>query len=381
MFKVPFNDTSRIFKQHHAQIMHTFGEIGQSGRWLLGSFNEAFSEKFKDWCGAAYCLPVANGTDALEIALRTILGNDRGDTENPEYQEVITVANAGGYSSIACRLVGAVPVYVDVDENTLLVCFDSLLNSLNPHVKAVIVTHLYGGVVDVVRLGQLMTQKGYGHVPIIEDCAQAHGGKIGSARVGSMGDIATFSFYPTKNLGAMGDAGAITTSNPLFFEKAQWLQQYGWKHKYQVTLPFGRNSRMDELQAGVLLCLLPHVEAYNARRSHVYTQYQMAVQSKKVRFLDYEKNDYVGHLAVAKVSDREAFLSFMQSKNIGMEVHYPILDCDQPAWKNLPMRLEKGNLQVARAAVNEIVSFPCFPTMQDEEVRYVCEALSAWESA
>jgi dTDP-4-amino-4,6-dideoxygalactose transaminase len=200
---VPFNDTARIFNQHKDKLLNILSETAASGWWLLGKQTQDFAKIFAKYCGVNFCLPVANGTDALEIAIKSLLNNPVID------DEIITVANAGGYSSIACRLVGVTPVYADINPKTLLIDIESIKNCLSSKVKMVILTHLFGAVVNVHAVRRMLDDAGYSTVNIIEDCAQAHGAKLGKQRVGSLGDIATFSFYPTKNLGTMGDAGVI----------------------------------------------------------------------------------------------------------------------------------------------------------------------------
>ena len=372
--RVPFNDTSRVFLAHEGRLRDAIQDALQGGRWLFGTHTERFSREFADFCGTQYCLPVANGTDALELALRALIPPDDG-----QVREVITVANAGGYTTTACRLVGAVPVYADINESDQLVNSESLLRCLGPDVAAVTVTHLYGGVVDVVRIRDQMQALGFGHIPIIEDCSQAHGARLVDRRVGSMGDLGVFSFYPTKNLGAMGDAGAIVTSNGSLFEKLRATSQYGWARKYHVQLPYGRNSRMDEVQAAVLSSLLPYLDEYNTIRRGFYERYTSCVGGG-LRPLVYSRGEQVAHLAVLRAEDRGGFVRFMAEQGVATDMHYPVLDCDQEGWRNLPMRLDpESNLEISRRAVTEIVSIPCFPLLEDAELTHICSALESWE--
>lgn len=374
--KVPFNNTARVFTANQKLLSEKIIDVAKSGWWLLGTNTSEFSQAFAKFCGTRYCLPVANGSDALELALRAVFSQCASD----EKSEVVTVANAGGYATIACRLVGAIPVYTDIEANNQLMCPESLAQCLGPKVKAVIVTHLYGGVVDVTKIRTVLDNNGHTHTPIIEDCAQAHGAMLLDQRVGSLGDLSTFSFYPTKNLGAMGDAGAILTSDEKMYQQIQSLHQYGWKKKYQVVTANGRNSRMDEMQAAILNCLLPQVDEFNSRRKSIYEQYREAAGTK-LKFLVHEEGDYVAHLAVIFTPERHAFINFMEDKGIAVDIHYPILDCDQPAWRAMPMRLEEhSHLKIAREAVDQIVSLPCFPMLKESEIERVCQSLRQWES-
>ena len=373
---VPFNDTSRIFAAHAAPIEQALYAACASGRWLLGAETKKFAEAFAAYNGVKHCLPVANGTDALELALRSVLlAAEAEGKEGPH--EIITVANAGGYTTTACRLVGAVPVYADIEPESQLISLPSLRVSLSPATRAVVLTHLYGGAIDVPAVRAMLAEAGHGHVVIIEDCAQAHGAKVGGKHVGAMGDLAAFSFYPTKNLGAFGDAGAIVTNHTERYEMLGRLHQYGWGRKYEIEVPYARNSRMDEVQAAILNILLPQLDGWNEARRRIYARYAEA-GAGQLQFLKTE-TDYVGHLAIVQTNERDAFLAFMKERNIAVDVHYPTLDAEQPAWKKLPQRIGcKKNLENSRAAVQRIATLPCFPTMREEEIAAVCTALSAW---
>ncbi|MFL9829185.1 DegT/DnrJ/EryC1/StrS family aminotransferase, partial [Rhodoplanes sp. SY1] len=305
------------------------------------------------------CIGVANGTDALEIAMRALVGlRGQGGTE------VITVANAGGYSTAACRLVGLTPVYADIEEASQLVSLPSVVAALGEQTALVIVTHLYGGLVDVGQLRAMMDKAGYRYIPILEDCAQAHGLRLGSRMAGSLGDIAAFSFYPTKNLGAFGDGGAIATSDPELAQRCQMLRQYGWASKYAVAMPGGRNSRLDEVQAAILHQLLPHLDVANARRVEILNRYAAAAPTG-VKVARAEAS--VAHLAVVLCDDRAGLQSYLADRGIQTDIHYPVLDCDQPGWSELPWREAPGGLGVARASVGKLLTLPCFPALTDDE--------------
>ncbi len=368
---IPFNDTARTANTHSEKLLDCIGDVALNGRWLMGNYNRRFAKAFAEYCGAQYCLPVANGSDALELSLRAVLG------ENTAEAQVITVANAGGYTSAACRLVGATPVYVDIDINSQLVCLSCIEQALEPEVKAIVITHLYGGVVDVPAVRALLTERGRSDIAIIEDCAQAHGASLGRGRVGNFGDLATFSFYPTKNLGAMGDGGAIVTSNEALLKTLSALHQYGWEKKYQVATRYGRNSRMDEMQAAIVLQLLPHLDGWNNRRRDIYQRYREAT-SRGIDFLVHQC-DFVAHLAVVRTQHRDEFMAFMKDRKIAVDIHYPVLDTDQEAWFELPQR-QVGGLSASRASAVQVISLPCFPTLYDSEVERVCLALRDWGS-
>ena len=238
-------------------------QVVDSGWYVLGSQVRDFEAAFADYVGVSHTVGVANGTDALVLALRA-LGVGAGS-------RVAMVANAGYYGSAAAALVGAEPMYVDVDAATLTMEPGSL-SAVLAHEKtdAVIVTHLYGQMADMDRLSTLCRQAG---VPLIEDGAQAHGAAWAGRQAGAWGAVGCFSFYPTKNLGALGDGGAVVTGDAELADRLRALRQYGWGRKYEVLSPGGGNSRLDELQAAVLLAKLPRLNAANAARRAIAGRY------------------------------------------------------------------------------------------------------------
>ncbi len=367
---IPVNDMVRILQENVAVLDNARAALA-SGWWLNGTEVREFCKAFADYVGTDYCLGVANGTDALEIALRAIC-DIRGGTG----AEAVTVANAGGYSTIACRLVGLTPVFADIERGSQLASLPSVVSAVTDETRVVIVTHLYGGVVDVPRLRAMMDEIGRGNVPIIEDCAQAHGVRLGARRAGSMGDISTFSFYPTKNLGAFGDGGAILTSDQALADHCRKLHQYGWSAKYNIVHPYGRNSRLDEVQASVLRTLLPRLDEWNDKRLTIIDAYSDAAPSSigVVRSAD----GTVGHLAVLLTENRDELIQHLIDHGIMTDIHYPILDCDQAGWQELPQRLAPGGIPVSRVSVSQLLTLPCFPTMTEAEIGRVCAALSSW---
>ncbi|UHD45333.1 DegT/DnrJ/EryC1/StrS family aminotransferase [Aureimonas altamirensis] len=372
MLRIPLNDLKRNIDEDAAPLLKAASETLASGWWLNGKKTEAFCVEFAAYVGVEHCIGVANGSDALEIAYRAIIASRR-----PTGREVITVPNAGGYSAIACYLTGLVPVYADIEEASQLVAIDSILSCLSPDTAFVVVTHLFGGSVDVPELRRRLNDMGRGDIAILEDCAQAHGALVGGRRVGSLGDIATFSFYPTKNLGACGDAGAIVSSDANLAATANALRQYGWAAKYTIGEPFGRNSRLDEVQAAILSVLLPRLDEANARRTFILDRYAAALPSGIV--LVRAPTNTVGHLAVVLCDQRDNLRHHLTENGIGTDIHYPVLDVDQPAWRSLPSREAPSGLTVARTSVPRLLTLPCFPAMREDEINYVCEALNSWQ--
>lgn len=339
----------------------------EGGWYVLGKQVKEFEREFAAYCQVEHCVSVANGTDALELALRALsVGQD---------DAVITVANAGAYSTTAIMAVGAQPVFVDINTETLLLSLSHLQSLINSKTKAIVVTHLYGQAAPVVEVLAMATKFG---IPVVEDCAQAHGAMINGRRVGSFGAIGCFSFYPSKNLGALGDGGAITTKDPLLAEQVQMLRQYGWQSKYEITLMGGRNSRLDELQAAFLRIKLPYLDKWNQRRFEIGQLYVSGIHHAMVTLPRIAQGSFVGHLFVVRTPQREALRAHLKQNQIMSDVHYPIPDYRQPAFAAL---FPNVSLSATDQTCEEILTLPCFPEMTDAEVQGVIEAVNNWSVA
>jgi dTDP-4-amino-4,6-dideoxygalactose transaminase len=245
----------------------------------------------------------------------------------------------------------------------------SLKRALATKPKAVIVTHLYGQLADIEKLVALCHQT---NVPLIEDCAQAHGAARNGKRAGSFGDIGCFSFYPTKNLGALGDGGAVVTQNSGLAARIRSLRQYGWSQKYTVTLSEGRNSRLDEMQAAILREKLPHLDRWNAQRREISRQYSEAFAELPVCCPSSTAEDYVAHLYVLRLENRAAFREFLKGQGIATDIHYPIPDHLQPAYANAQTC---GGMRITETACASVVSLPCFPGLLESEIAIVIDAV------
>ncbi|MCW2539774.1 MAG: dTDP-4-amino-4,6-dideoxygalactose transaminase [Frankiales bacterium] len=342
------------------------GAVLDSGFYIMGQQHGGFEAEFAELLGVQHVIGVANGTDALELALLSV-GCERGD-------RVITAANAGGYATAACLKLGAQPYYVDVDEASLLLTESGLaaaFNALPAPPRAVIVTHLYGAMADVAAIATLCRRY---EVALIEDCAQAAGARLDGRCAGSFGDVGTFSFYPTKNLGALGDGGAVCTNEPGRAEQLKKLRQYGWGSKYDAVIPAGRNSRLDELQAAVLRTRIPRLDADNERRRGIHDQYSRAVKDGPLRMVHQSDSSFVSHLAVVLATDRTAARSALHQAGVRTDVHYPTPDHRQKISSD---RLSALRLPVTEWAAEHVFTVPCFPELCDEEIARVCDALSA----
>jgi dTDP-4-amino-4,6-dideoxygalactose transaminase len=283
------------------------------------------------------------------------------------------VANAGGYSTAAILAVGAEPLYVDVDPRTLLLDLDHLRAAVGHRVRAIVATHLYGRMVDMPGLLAVAGQAG---VPVIEDCAQAHGARLHGRPAGSWGTLGCFSFYPTKNLGALGDAGAIVTADAALAGRVRTLRQYGWRGKYRSELPGGRNSRLDELQAAVLLAKLPYLDAWNERRRAIARTYTEAFSGSSLGVPPPAGPEDVAHLYVVRAPDRERLRSRLAAAGIRTDVHYPVPDYRQEAVRERPWAAAQRRPVTERCCA-EVLTLPCFPELTDAEVDHVASVVRA----
>lgn len=360
--EVPINN----LKIHNQQLSEEFKTVIErvmaSGWYILGPEVEAFESEFASFCNVRHAVGVANGTDALELALRAL---DVGRED-----KVITVANAGGYSSTAIQAIGAEPHYVDVNLHSMTMDPIALEEALTPKIKAVIVTHLYGRMADLHQLLKVCEKVG---VPLIEDCAQAHGARLNGKPAGSWGTLGCFSFYPTKNLGCLGDAGIIVTKDTALEKKIRQLRQYGWSTKFHSDLVGGRNSRMDELQAGILRVKLPYLKKWNERRVDIAKTYSKLLINSDVIVPSKFKEDYVAHLYVIKIKNRDEIKPALSSKGISTDIHYPVPDYKQTYVSDHNMMTL--NLPITERCCNEVLTLPCFPDLTDHQLKKVTTTL------
>lgn len=358
---VPLNDLERGYAEQADELRAVCQEVLESGWYVHGPHHDRFEEQLADFVGTAGAVGVGNGTDALTLAVLAVTDGRRG--------EVLTAANAGGYTTAAAARVGYDLRYADVDVDTLNLTPTTVESALTPQTVAVVVTHLYGRMAPVHEIKELCAARG---VPVVEDCAQSAGAYRRGAAAGSVGDAGAFSFYPTKNLGALGDGGAVTASDPAILERLKELRQYGWGEKYVMGTPDGANSRLDELQAAVLGVRLPRLSSWNARRRDIIGCYRSASEGgSRLRVLPAPDERHVGHLAVALSDDRDAVRSDLAAAGIATAVHYPVPDHQQP------INAAQVALPVTEMATASVLSLPCFPQMTDDEVQYVCAALAS----
>jgi len=361
ILRVPFNDLSRAGDA--ADLTEAIRRVLDRGHFVLGPEGAAFEQEFAAFCGVGHCVGVASGSDALELALRAVgVGPD---------DEIVTVANASMYSTLAILACGARPVYADVDEATLTMAPAAVARVLSGRTRAVIATHLYGRLADVAGVRAVA-----GQLPVIEDCAQAHGARNEQGAAGALATLACFSFYPTKNLGAVGDGGAVTTGDPALAARLRALRQYGWQQKYRVTVPGGRNSRLDEVQAAVLRQRLPQLPARNRARQAIGRAYAERIRHAHIRVMPPPRGDeHIVHLAVVRSDRRDDLRAHLERAGVMTDVHYPVPDHRQPVMLD---RARDVALPVTERACEEVLTLPCFPELSAAEVDHVIAACNAW---
>ena len=362
--RIPINDLRRVDTALAAEMYEAVQQVLHRGWFVLGPELEAFEAEFAAYCGVPHAIGVANCTDALELALRAL--------EVGPGREVATVANAGMYGTTAILRAGAVPLYIDVDECNLSMSPEALNAAISSKTAAVVATHLYG---RMARIEELLAIAGRAGIPVVEDCAHSVGARKDGRQCGSWGALGCFSFYPTKNLGAMGDAGAVVASDAVLARKVRALRQYGWTSKYHSTLSGGRNSRMDEIQAAVLRVKLPHLNAWNVRRREIAARYSAGLAGCDLilPLAGAESND-VSHLYVIRSRRRDQLRESLCTNGIGTDIHYPIPDHLQPSMRGVPFR--QTPLTVTEQSAREILTLPCFPELTAGELDEVIRAVS-----
>lgn len=360
------NDLSVRLQQNHSHIAQVINSVLQSGWIILGPKVKVFEAEFANYIGSNYCVSLANGTDAIELGLKA-LGISKGS-------KVATVANAGMYTTTAVLAIGALPLFMDVDiasKNTSLL---EVQKAIKKGATAVVITHLYGlACAEIEQIAQYCKAN---NVPLLEDCAQAHGAKINGKTLGSFGDVASFSFYPTKNLGALGDGGAIVSNDHKIADTVRQLRQYGWTTKYHVDLEGARNSRLDEIQAALLSLFLPNLDVNNEKRRQIAKAYKLGITNPLLDLPKLGKENDVVHLYVVTSKLRDSLKDHLQSLGIASDVHYPIPDHKQ---KILNHQFIDLKLPITEQLANEILTLPCYPEMTLEQIQMVIESVNSWK--
>jgi dTDP-4-amino-4,6-dideoxygalactose transaminase len=342
--------------------MRAIEDVFDSMHLFLGPQLHAFEEEFAAYCGARYCAGVGNGTDALHLALRAA-GVGPGD-------EVITVAHTFFATTEAIVMAGATPVFVDVHPETYLMDVSQVEQRVTPRTRAILPVHLYGQMVDMDPLMDLARRH---NLVVIEDAAEAHGAEYRGRRAGSIGHLACFSFYYSKNLGAYGEAGAVTTSDPDLAHRVALLRDHGSEQRYHHS-EYGFNSRMDEIQAAVLRVKLRYLDEWNARRrEHAATYARLLADTRLVLPCVAPERSHIWYVYVIRTDDRDGVCQKLADRDIGSGIHFPIPIHLQPACRSLGY--VEGDLPDTERVAGEILSIPMYPELTEAQMEYVAAAL------
>ena len=373
---IPQTNPKSIYLAHKVEIDSAISRVLDSGRYILSREVESFEQEFSQYLVARYAVGVANGTgtDALFLALLAC-GITPGDI-------VITVSHTAAADLTAIELCGAIPLFVDIEPAAFAMspdCLEDAIKSLPAsslkRLKVVIPVHLYGHPADMPKILEISRRYG---LFVIEDCAQAHGASIQGRKAGSWGDIAAFSFYPTKNLGALGDGGMVVTNRQELAERVRMLRQYGWRERY-VSESFGINSRLDEMQAAILRVKLKYLDQENALRVEIANQYNNLLQGTKVILPgclpDYQ---HVYHQYVIRADKRDGLKDFLSSHGVATAVHYPVPLHLQPVYRD--KYGPSNSLINSELAASEVLSLPIFPYLVSGQAKRVVDVIKQWET-
>jgi len=350
----PFIDLKAQYSNIKDEVLRCINDILESSHYILGENVKKFEDDIKSYLGVSEAIGVASGTDALHLALKA-LDITHGD-------EVITTPFTFFATVEAILYVGAKPVFVDIDENTYNIDPDKIEEKITPRTKAIIPVHIFGCPADMIKINEIAQKYG---LNIIEDAAQAFGAKIGDKKIGTFGDIACFSFYPSKNLGCFGDGGMVVTNNPEIADKIRILRNHGSPGRY-VHETVGLNSRLDEIQAGVLRIKLKHIDEYNSlrrKKANIYTKF---LSDKVITPKEVENTYHVYHLYSIRSESRDKIKEILAKQGFPSVVYYPISMHLQKAIVNLGFK--KGDFPIAEKVSREILALPIYPEIPDEEV-------------
>lgn len=361
--KIPLFDSQLQHQRLASELMPLFHEICTGGRFILGPHVERFEAAFADYCQADHCVACNSGTSALHLALRCL--------KIGEGDEVITAAMTFIATLWAIGYVGARPVLVDIDARRRTIDPALIERAITPRTRAILPVHLYGQPSQMGAILEIAARHG---LAVIEDAAQAHGARYSGRRVGGLGAIGCFSFYPTKNLGACGEGGALVTNDARLAERARALRDHGqyqrWRHETE-----GYNYRMDALQGAVLGVKLPHLDEWNARRRRLAARYRDRLETfdELVVPRTFDDSEPVDHLFVVESSDRDRLARRLTASGIGVGLHYPVPVHLQPAMEHLGHA--RGEFPRAEHLAERCLSLPMFPELEPEAVDAVCDTL------
>ena len=369
---IPQTSPGANYRAHQTEIDSAVARVMQSGVYILEKEVSAFEKEFSAYLGVQYGIGVGSGTDALHIALRAC-GIGPGD-------RVATTPLTASATAAAIEMAGAIPMFVDVDPRTGLLDPERLERAIkgagSQRLKAIVPVHLYGYPADMEAITALANRYG---LMVIEDCAQSHGASIDMRKTGTWGHMAAFSFYPTKNLGALGDGGAVITNDRSLAEKATLLREYGWRERY-VSERAGVNSRLDEMQAAILRVKLPYLDHENSRRREVAELYAIALSGATLEAIrPTAKVQHVYHQYVVMCDRRHELLAFLKNEGVGALIHYPVPLHRQPAYHSRRSPQEEA-LANSERICGRVLSLPMFPELTNEQVAKVIQVVKQWET-
>lgn len=366
--KILPNNLKKQYDLYADELKKKANEVLDSGWYVLGNEVKVFEEEFAKYIGSKYCVGVANGLDALSIAFR-VLGIKEKD-------EVIVCANAYIACVMGITLNGGTPVFVEPDEYDNLNA-NKIEEKITNNTKAILAVHLYGQSCDMDKIMDIAKKH---NLKVVEDCAQAHGTTWNNKRVGSIGDIACWSFYPTKNLGAFGDGGAVTTNNEDYANEVKVIRNYGSKKLHYENDIIGMNSRLDELQAGLLRVKLSHLDEMNKERQMIALRYNNEVKNDLIKPLQTRPgSNAIYHQYVVHIENglRNKLMGYLKEFEIGTIIHYPIPPHLQVAYEYLGYK--KGDLPIAERYADEVLSLPMYNGMSKEELDFIIEKLNSFK--
>jgi dTDP-4-amino-4,6-dideoxygalactose transaminase len=366
--KIPLVDLRAQHASIEEEVTAAVSRVMAKADFVLGADVALFEQEFARYCEASDAVGLDSGLSALELGMRA-LGIGSGD-------EVITPAGSFIASSSAISFTGARPVWVDIDPRTYNLDPNLLEAAITERTKAIMVVHLYGQPADMDAVAEVARRHG---LPIIEDACQSHGARYKGRRTGSMGAFAAFSFYPSKNLGAYGDAGALTTNDSELAERVRMMRNYGQRKKYDHAY-LAWNRRLDTIQAAVLRVKLPHLDAWNQSRRQIASLYSDLFAGSAVRLPVIEPHvEHVFHLYVVELEDRDRVLADLIARGVGAGIHYPVPIHLQAAYR--PLGFGAGSFPVTEAAAKSVLSLPIYPELAESEVRRVADAVTGLVSA
>ena len=362
---IPANRLDRGFYQYQDEFEAKALEVLRSGWYVLGKEVAEFEKEFAAYCGAKYCVGLASGLDALWIAFR-VLGIGEGD-------EVIVQGNTYIASVMGITINGATPVFVEPDA-FYNIDVTKIEEKITERTKAILVVHLYGQASNMIEIMRLAEKY---NLRVVEDCAQSHGAKWNGKMTGTFGDVGCFSFYPSKNLGAFGDGGAVVINDEVLDKKFRVFRNYGSEKRYHNMI-IGANSRLDEMQAALLRVRLSHLDEINAERADIAAAYTAAINNEKVLLPQIRTGaSSVFHQYVVRTDDRDKFINYLQDRGIGTIIHYPIPPHLAEAYQYLGY--EKGAYPITEAYADTVLSLPMYTGMTQEEIKYVIDVINEYK--